>query len=298
MSILALLPAGLGTVTSSVPSFVYPDEGMVDPDALTEATFFVPVYMGSAANLALMAQMPQLSVCQMLTAGFDNALVLLPQGVILCNAAGVHDSSTAELALGLIIANLRGLDDAARDMSQGVWRHRRLPALADKVVLVVGAGGVGQAIQRRLEPFEVDIIMMARTAREGVLGLVDLDRILPTVDVVVLAVPLDDATTGMVDSHFLSRMRDGALLVNVARGKVVQTDALLAELMSGRLRASLDVTDPEPLPADHLLWQAPGLIISPHVGGNSSAFLPRAQRLVSEQLDRIARGEPIINRVA
>lgn len=298
MSILALLPAGLGTVTSSVPTFVYPDEGMVDPDALADATFFVPVYMGSAANLALMAQMPQLSVCQLLTAGFDNALAHLPQGVILCNAAGVHDSSTAELALGLIIANLRGLDDAARDMSQGVWRQRRLPALADKVVLVIGAGGVGQAIQRRLEPFEVDIIMMGRTAREGVLGLVDLDRILPTVDVVVLAVPLDDATTGMVDSHFLSRMRDGALLVNVARGKVVQTDALLAELMSGRLRASLDVTDPEPLPSDHLLWQAPGLIISPHVGGNSSAFLPRAQRLVSEQLDRIARGEPIINRVA
>jgi len=258
----------------------------------------VPVYMGPAANLALMGRMPQLRVCQLLTAGFDNALAHLPVGVTLCNASGVHDASTAELTLGLIIANLRGLDDAARDMQQGIWRHRRLPALADKVVLVIGAGGVAQAIRRRLEPFEVEVIMMGRTARDGVRGLTELDAILPTVDVVVLVVPLDDTTAGMVDAQFLSKMKDGALLVNVARGKVVQTDALLAELTSGRLRASLDVTDPEPLPQDHPLWSAPGLLISPHVGGNSSAFLPRARRLVSHQLERLATGQELVNRVA
>jgi phosphoglycerate dehydrogenase-like enzyme len=183
-------------------------------------------------------------------------------------------------------------------MQQGVWRHRRLPALADKVVLVIGAGGVAQAIRRRLEPFEVEVIMMGRTARDGVRGLAELDAILPTVDVVVLVVPLDDTTAGMVDAGFLARMKDGALLVNVARGKVVQTDALLAELTSGRLRASLDVTDPEPLPQDHPLWAAPGLLISPHVGGNSSAFLPRARRLVSQQLERLATGQELVNRVA
>ena len=298
MSDLALLPAGLGEVNTPVPVLVYPEHGEVDAGALAEATFFVPIYMGPPTNLALMERMPQLRVCQMLTAGFDNALSHLPAGVILCNAAGVHDASTAELALGLIIANLRGLDDAARDMPQGVWRHRRLPALADKVVLVIGAGGVGQAIRQRLEPFEVEVIMMGRTARAGVRGMAELDAILPTVDVVILAVPLAATTTGMVDAHFLAGMKDGALLVNVARGQVVQTDALLAELTRGRLRASLDVTDPEPLPSDHRLWSAPGLLISPHVGGNSSAFLPRARLLVREQLERMAVGHELVNRVS
>ena len=298
MSDLALLPAGLGAVNTPVPVSVYSEDGEVDAGALAEATFFVPIYMGPPTNLALMERMPQLRVCQMLTAGFDNALSHLHEGVILCNAAGVHDASTAELALGLIIANLRGLDDAARDMSQGVWRHRRLPALADKVVLVIGAGGVGQAIRQRLEPFEVEVIMMGRTARAGVRGMSELDAILPTVDVVILAVPLAATTTGMVDAHFLAGMKDGALLVNVARGQVVQTDALLAELTRGRLRASLDVTDPEPLPSDHQLWSAPRLLISPHVGGNSSAFLPRARRLVREQLERLAVGHELVNRVS
>ena len=303
MSELALLPAGLGEVTSQVPAVVYADDGGDsvddgdDASARAEATFFVPVYMGPYANLALMAQMPRLKVCQMLTAGFDNALAHLPEGVILCNAAGVHDASTAELTIGLIIANLRGLDDAARDMAKGIWRQRRLPALADKLVLVIGAGGVAQAIRRRLEPFEVEIILMGRNARDGVQAIVELETILPTADVVILAVPLNDATTGMVDARFLSNMKDGALLVNVARGKIVQTDALLAELTRGRLRASLDVTDPEPLSWDHPLWSAPGLLISPHGGGNSSAFLPRARRLVSEQLARLAAGQDLVNRV-
>jgi phosphoglycerate dehydrogenase-like enzyme len=99
----------------------------------------------------------------------------------------------------------------------------------------------------------------------------------------------------MVDAAFLARMRDGALLVNVARGAVVDTDALLGELSTGRLQAALDVTDPEPLPADHPLWRAPGLLLTPHVGGNTSAFLPRALRLVREQLRRHVAGEPLAN---
>lgn len=296
---LALLPAGLGEVVSPVSTVLYEDDLARDVEqALDEATFFVPIYMGSQANLALMTRMPRLRACQMLTAGYDNALAHLPAGVVLCNAAGVHDASTAELAIGLIIANLRGLDDAARDMQQGMWRHRRLAALADRTVLVIGAGGVGQAIRRRLEPFEVEIVMVGRSPRTGVHPASSLEALLPEADVVVLAVPLDDATTGMVDEAFLASMKDGALLVNVARGKVVSTDALLAELMSGRLRASLDVTDPEPLPQGHPLWSAPGLLISPHVGGNSTAFLPRARRLVSGQLERLNRGESLINQVA
>lgn len=296
---LALLPSGLGEVSSSVPSSTYDEDAPEVPEELLEqATFFVPIYMGPAANLALMARMPRLRVCQMLTAGYDNALAHLPADVALCNAAGVHDASTAELAVGLIIARLRGLDDAARDMMNGRWNHRRLPALADRTVVVIGAGGVGQAIQRRLEPFEVEVRMVGRNARPGVHPQEALDWLLPEADVVILAVPLDESTTGMVDRGFLARMKDNALLVNVARGKVVQTEDLLSELHAGRLQACLDVTDPEPLPADHPLWQAPGLLISPHVGGNSSAFLPRARRLVASQLDRLHSGEPLANRVA
>jgi len=296
---LALLPAGLGEVSSPIPVVVYQDEDAGDVvQALDRATFFVPIYMGPPSNLALMAQMPHLRACQMLTAGYDNALAHLPAGVTLCNAAGVHDASTAELALGLIIASLRGIDDAARDMPQGAWRHLRRSALADRKVLVVGAGGVGQSIRRRLEPFEVEIVMVGRTARPGVHAQAELAELLPEADVVVLAVPLDDVTTGMVDPAFLARMKEGALLVNVARGKVVQTEALLAELSSGRLRAALDVTDPEPLPPAHPLWKVPGLLITPHVGGNSTAFLPRARRLVGSQLDRLSRGEALVNQVA
>lgn len=255
--------------------------------------FYVPRYMGPVADLELIAQMPNLEVVQLLTAGFDNALRYVPRGVTLCNAGGVHDASTAELAVGLILASLRGLDEFARAMPSGAWVYARREALADKRVLVIGAGGVGQAVQRRLEPFEADVTMAARTARPGVVAAADVGVLLPTVDVVVLAVPLDEGTTGLVDDAFLSRMRDGALLVNVARGPVVNTEALVRHVAMGRIRAALDVTDPEPLPAGHPLWTLPGVLVSPHVGGNTSAFLPRARRLVDEQLRRFAAGEPL-----
>ncbi len=296
MTEMALLPSGLGEVPSPIPVVAYVED--ITADDLQRATFFVPIYMGPEANLALMNRMPRLHTCQMLTAGFENALPYLPTGARLYNAAGVHDASTAELAVGLIIANLRGIDEAARDMRLGMWRHRQLPALADKQVLIIGAGGVGEAIRRRLEPFEAEIIMVGRTARVGVSASSELDALLPLADVVILAIPLDDVTTGMVDATFLGRMKDGALLVNVARGRVVRSDDLLAELASGRLRASLDVTDPEPLPIDHPLWSVPGLLVTPHLGGNSSAFLPRARRLVEGQLHRLGRGDPLINQVS
>lgn len=264
---------------------------------LDQVAFYVPRYMGPVDDLALMVRMPQLRVVQLLTAGYENALRFLPSGAALCNAAGVHDASTAELAVGLTISSLRGLDAFARAMPGGAWLYGRREALADKRVLIVGAGGVGQAIRRRLEPFEADVAMVGRTARPGVHAAADLPGLLPTADVVVLAVPLDAATHHLVDTAFLARMRDGALLVNVARGAVVDTEALVAQVASGRIRAALDVTDPEPLPADHPLWALPGVLISPHVGGNTSAFLPRARALVAEQLRRFAAGEPLLNRI-
>ncbi len=278
------------------------DSGDPPPSGLSQVEVFIPPYTATADDLALMSRMPALRVVQTLTAGVDNVLTALPEGVTLCNAAGVHSASTAELAVGLTLANLRHLDDFARAMPDGRWLYARHEALADKRVLIVGFGSIGRAIARRLDGFECEVLAAARAAREvggvAVHAHDELPALLPTVDVVILIVPLTADTRGMVDSAFLARMRDGALLVNVSRGPVVDTDALVTECATGRLRAALDVTDPEPLPADHPLWRTPGVLISPHVGGNTSAFLPRARRLVAAQLRRLRAGEPLANVVS
>jgi phosphoglycerate dehydrogenase-like enzyme len=258
-----------------------------------ETRFYVPSYMAGEWAFAAMGAMPELEVCQLPTAGFEHALAQLPPGVTLCNAAGVHDASTAELAVGLILARLRCLDDMARAMPAGDFIHDRYDALADKRVLIVGAGGIACALARRLEGFECVVQLVGRTARTGVHARAELPELLPSADVVVIAVPLDDSTRGMVDADFLARMRDGTVLVNVARGAIVRTDAIVAE--AGRLSFALDVTDPEPLPPEHPLWRAPGVLITPHVGGNTSAFLPRIGRLVREQVGRWESGAPLAN---
>lgn len=271
-------------------------------DELAEVELYVAPYMGPATDLRLIERMPRLRVVQTLTAGVDGFWPFVPDHVALHNAVGVHDSSTAELAIGLLIARLRRIDEFARAMPAGEWLAGPTLALADRRVMVVGWGPIGRAIAARLEPFEVDIVRVSRTARPAheppVHGFDELPSLLPTVDAVILIVPQTEATVGMVDAAFLAAMRDGAVLVNVARGPIVDTDALLAELHAGRLHAALDVTDPEPLPPGHPLWRAPHVLISPHVGGNSAAFLPRARRLVAAQLARWAGGEPLVNEVA
>jgi phosphoglycerate dehydrogenase-like enzyme len=242
-----------------------------------------------------MDRMPRLRIVQTLTAGVDNVWEHLPAGVTLCNARGVHDASTAELVVGLIIASLRRIDDFARAQERGEWIAGRYEALADKRVLIIGYGSVGEALERRLLPFETDVVKVARTARGDVHGFDELPSLLPQADVVVLLCPLTDQTRGLVDAAFLAQLKDGALLVNAARGPVVATDDLVAALHTGRITAAVDVTDPEPLPADHPLWSAPGVLISPHVGGNTSAFLPRARRLVAGQVGRFVAGDLLIN---
>jgi phosphoglycerate dehydrogenase-like enzyme len=274
-------------------------DGAADPPAsVRDVRFYVLPYMAGPEPARLMSRMSSLQVVQTLTAGVDDVRPQVPAGVTLCNARGVHDASTAELVLALVLASLRGIPDFVRDAAHGGWDGRRRDALADRTVLVVGYGSVGQAVERRLLPFECEVLRVARTAREGpdgqrVAGLDELPALLPEADVVVLTVPMTDETRGLVDAAFLARLRDGALLVNAARGPVVRTDDLVAEVGAGRLRAALDVTDPEPLPPGHPLWSAPGVLISPHVGGNTSAFLPRAARLVEAQLRRWAAGEPL-----
>ncbi len=293
MAGIALLPTFLQGVEFAGEHIFY--DGAPAQADLERAGFFVPEYMGSISTVEVLVGLPGLEVVQLLTAGFDYVLPYLPTGVKLCNAAGVHDASTAELAIGLMVSSLRGLDVAARNMVSGTWQHETRPSLADRSVLVLGAGGVGQAIRTRLEPFETTVTMIGRTARTGVHAVSELESLLPTADVVVIAVPLDVTTEGLVDLQFLQRMKAGALLVNVARGRVVATDALIAQLHAGQISAALDVTDPEPLPPGHPLWSCPNLLISPHVGGDTSAFGPRATALVRDQLVRWAAGQELRN---
>ncbi|MGW1256725.1 2-hydroxyacid dehydrogenase [Streptomyces sp. NPDC002513] len=263
--------------------------------------YAVPYMKRQDVKVRPLEQMRSLRVIQTLTAGVDDItshLSSVVPGVRLCNARGVHEASTAELALALILASLRGIPDFVRAQQEERWRSGFHPALADKSVLIVGYGAIGAAIEDRLAPFEVArVARVARRERDSARGLVHplsrLPELLPDADVVVLVTPLTEQTKGLVDEGFLARMKDGALLVNVARGGVVDTKALLAELESGRITAALDVTDPEPLPKGHPLWQTPGLLISPHVGGPTSAFWPRAKRLLSSQLNRFAQGEPL-----
>ncbi|MFG2335965.1 2-hydroxyacid dehydrogenase [Streptomyces yangpuensis] len=267
-----------------------------------DCVFYVAPYMKSAeVTVRPLAAMPAVRVVQTLTAGIDDVLGRLGDlrpGVRLCNAAGVHTASTAELALALTLASLRGIPGMVRGQDREEWRSGFYDALADKSVLIIGYGSIGSAVEDRLVPFECERIeRVARSARTTARGpvhaIADLPRLLPQADVVILVTPLTDATRGLVGAGFLARMKDGALLVNVSRGPVVDTESLLAEVESGRLRAALDVTDPEPLPAGHRLWHAPNVLITPHVGGSSSAFEPRAKRLLARQLTRFAAGEPV-----
>ncbi|MBK0374218.1 2-hydroxyacid dehydrogenase [Streptomyces sp. RB110-1] len=267
------------------------------------AYYVVPYMKGPEVAVRPLAKMRGVQVVQTLSAGIDHVepgLGSLPPGVRLCNAKGVHEASTAELTLALVLASLRGIPGFVHGQDAEEWRTGFYPALAGKSVLIVGYGSIGSAIEDRLAPFEcARVARVARSARASARGAVqtldELPALLPDSDVVILSTPLNPSTRGLVDAEFLAAMPDGALLVNVARGGVVDTKALLAELESGRLRAALDVTDPEPLPAGHPLWHAPNVLITPHVGGSTSAFEPRAKRLLAAQLTRFAAGEPVEN---
>jgi phosphoglycerate dehydrogenase-like enzyme len=270
-------------------------DGEPDPDVLDRVELYVMPYTFSAITGEVIERMPRLRIVQTLTAGYEHVMRYLPDGVVLCNARGVHDASTAELAVALTLSSLRRIPEFVRAQQREEWAFGMYEALADKTVLIVGYGAVGAAVERRLVPFECDVLRVARTARDGVAGFDALPSLLGRVDVVILTVPLTDQTRRLVDAEFLAAMRDGTLLVNVARGGVVDTDALLTELSTGRLRAAVDVTDPEPPAPGHPLWSAPGLLISPHVGGSTTAFDPRARRLLRAQLERFAAGDPLAN---
>jgi phosphoglycerate dehydrogenase-like enzyme len=298
---VALLPSEqalqlIGPPPDGVTVALWPPTDDPPPQA-AEAGFWVPQYLGRDGLEKQLAALPALEVIQLTTAGADTFVDLVPGGVLLCDARGVHGGSTSEWVLTAVLASLRNFPEFVRLQEQRRWGQKFTDELAGKRVLIVGAGDVGESIRRRMLPFDTTVTMVARTARADAHGVAELPALLPEHDVVVVVVPLTPQTRGLVDAAFLARMADGALFVNAARGPVADTDALLAELTSGRLRAALDVTEPEPLPADHPLWTAPNLLLTPHVGGAVRGFPARAYRLVAEQLARWAAGEQLINLV-
>jgi len=284
----------LGTFPDGVEVIAWDGEGP-RPDRLAETEFWVPQVEDASELEAKFALLPRLRVMQLTSAGVEDVLGHVPDGVTLCDARGVHGSSVAELVLTLILASQRRLPHFLDAQRHSRWDLVEADDLRDKTVLVIGAGDLGEQTASRLRAFDADPVLVAHSAREGVHATAELPELLPDADVVVLTVPLTPKTTGLVDAEFLARMPDGALLVNVARGKVVDTDALLAELSSGRLRAGLDVVDPEPLPADHPLWSAQNVIITPHAAGHVKQSGRRAFALVHDQVRRFVAGEQLQN---
>ena len=275
-----------------------PENFPLDSSDLSEIDFYVPLYMGGAKALSYAAQMPNLKTLQMLNAGYDDALAYLRPGLTLCNARGVHDASTAELAVGLALASRRGFPEFIRDQVAGTWNHRRFTSLSDSKIGVIGFGSIGKQVVKNLSGFDVSVTSFSKSGRDGSIKIDELDKHLPALDIVILILPLTDESRHMFNKERLAKMKDGALIVNVARGPIIDTEALIAELNSGRLHAALDVTDPEPLPAGHPLWSAKNLLLVPHVGGNSTAFEPRGRKLVESQLKLLAEGKPLNNIVA
>ncbi|WP_332667864.1 NAD(P)-dependent oxidoreductase [Aeromicrobium sp.] len=228
----------------------------------------------------------RLGVLQLQTLGYDGVADILPAGITCCNAVGVHEGSTAELAVALLLASARGLDVYARE--RGQWNRRWGTSVADRRIMLLGYGGIGVEVEKRLEGFEAELVRVAGHHREDVHGSDELVDLLPTVDAVVVAVPLSESTVGLIDDAFLGALPDGAVVVNVSRGKVADTDAVVRQ--AGRIRYATDVTDPEPLPADHALWEVPGVLISPHVGGMSTAMQPRIDAVVRRQITNLLEG--------
>jgi len=288
-------PRLIGPLPAGITVEVCPDPDKLPSDP-AGVEFWAPPFLGGGDKLQrLLGQMSALRVVQLLTAGADAWVDRVRDEVTLCDARGVHDAPTSEWVLTAILAYLRSFPTFVRAQARGEWAYQHTDELTGKRVLIVGAGSIGEAVARRLAPFEVEVVRVARSARDGVHGVDELPALLPNADIVVVLVPLTEATTGLVDATFLAAMPDGALLVNAARGPVVDTAALTAEVASGRLGLAADVVEPEPLPSDHPLWTLPNVLITPHVAASVSGMRPRAYALVAQQLRRYASGEALAN---
>ncbi|WNV90001.1 2-hydroxyacid dehydrogenase [Umezawaea sp. Da 62-37] len=300
MTLIVLVPDDYGvSALSSLDGVraVRYEAGEPLPPEAADARVLVPKFLQGTNPADVYAKLPKLELVQLLSAGAERFIGSVPEGVLLSTCRGAHGGSTAEWAIGALLSIYRDFPafDAARRERR--WDFHRTDTLQDKRVLVVGAGDLGEQFRRRLEPFDATATLVGRTARDGVHGMDELPALLGEHDAVLVVVPLTDETTGMVDAAFLAAMPDGAILVNGARGPVVDTDALVAELTSGRLRAALDVTEPEPLPEDHPLWTAPGLFLTPHVAGSCTGSERRAYAVATSEIARFAAGEQPANLV-
>ncbi len=294
-----LLPEADGVadvVAARLPEATVLRYGMADAAALAEVTFYCLPYMGDAASVALLRQMPRLAVVQSLSSGVDDVIAEVPPQAMLCNGHGLgHEEGTAELAVTLILASLRRIGAFAAEQSRLAWSHARTETLAGKRVLLVGYGPIGVAIERRLVPFGVSVSRVSRTARPGVCELAELPRLASEADILVACIALHPATRGLIGREVLAALPDGALVVNVARGPVVDAPALTDELTAGRLHAALDVTDPEPLPSGRPEWTLPNVLITPHIGGDTWDFARRAAAFVADQAARHLAGRSLEN---
>ena len=291
------IAAALADLPGAAVRVASPDGGPL-PAGADEVEFYVPPFFAAPPAIEAIPRLPRLRVVQALTAGIDRFLPHVPPGVTLCNSRGVHDASTAEWVVAAILAAVRDLPYFALEQAAHRWSYRYTGSLAGQTVLIVGYGSIGQAVEQRLAGFEVEVRRVARRARDGVAPLSGLPALLPAADVVVVLAPVTAETIGMVDAGFLALMKDGALLVNAARGSLVVTGALAAELRRGRLRAALDVTDPEPLDPGHPLWEAPGLLITPHVAASTPVSAARLVTFVRAQAGRFTGGQPLQNVIA
>ena len=287
-------PEAFGGLPAGIEAEVWKGGEELPPSA-DEVEFVVFPFGTNPEILRKIVDLPRLRTIQIISASTDHILPFIPARITLCNARGAHTPATAEWTAGVIIASIRNFPRFAAGQQAGHWDPVVSNLVAGKRVLIVGYGSIGEAVERRLAGWEVEIVRVARHARDGVHPIGELPRLLPGADVVVILVPVTDETRQLVNAEFLKTMKDGALLVNAARGVIVDTDALLAELASGRLSAALDVTDPEPLPDGHPLWSTPGLLLTPHVGGAIGASRERAYGIVANQLARLAAGRPLLN---
>jgi phosphoglycerate dehydrogenase-like enzyme len=283
----------VGVLPEVVSLRLIPRDGEL-PHAILDAEFLVPS-SGDPRIRELLPQMAALRVIQTLSAGVDWLLPFVPTGVTVCDASGTRDVPVAEWVLAVILSATKMLPELRDRQREHHWEWRKSCELAGSTVMILGYGSIGAAVEARLAPFEVDLIRVARRARAGVHSVDDLESLLPLAEIVVVLLPLTPATTGLLAANLLACLRPGALLVNVARGPVLDTRALLQLLQAGRVKAALDVTDPEPLPADHPLWDAQGVLITPHFAGDTLAAERRAFALAGEQVGRYLRGEPLAN---
>ena len=274
-----------------------PEAELLDVDELGDLStldFIVPPAHRQGELLERLPELERLSVIQTLSAGVDTLDGRVPSHITLCSARGARDGAVAEWVLGALLGNTTRLLG-----KHGVRHWERDVGLGDlggSTVLIVGMGSIGRRVAELLTAFRATPVGVVSRARDGLHGIDELPELLGRADAVVLLTPLTDATRGLIGAPQLARMRDGALLVNAARGPVVDTDALVVETAKGRLRAVLDVTEPEPLPDGHPLWAAEGVLsITPHIGGDSPRANARAAQLAGDQLARFAAGEPLIN---